>query len=226
MRILIVEDDQRLASLIERVLLREHFAVDVAHDGDTGLEFALSRSHGVAILDWMVPKLNGLAVCQAVRNAQIPLAILMLTARVQVEDRVMGLDSGADDYLIKPFAFDELLARVRALSRRFLYTNGEPAFLECGSIVLEPRSRIAWHDDRELHLTETEWSLLECFVRHGGQALTRRQIFDQVWGVTSDAQLSMVDVYVSYLRHKLDPSRHAGNPIETVRGIGYRLRSH
>lgn len=119
MRILIVEDDQRLARLIERVLQREHFAVDITHDGDTGLEFALSGTHSVAILDWMVPKLTGLAICQAVCNAQIPLAILMLTARVQVEDRVMGLDTGADDYLIKPFAFTELVARVRALSRRY-----------------------------------------------------------------------------------------------------------
>jgi two-component system OmpR family response regulator len=226
MRVLIIEDDQRLARLIEKVMQQEHYGVDLAHDGDTGLEFALTGAYSVAIVDWMVPIHDGPAICRAVRAMQLPLAILMLTARVQVEDRVQGLNSGADDYLIKPFAFAELVARVRALSRRYTKPNGDYAELRGGDIVMDVRSHTARQSGQPLHLTETEWNLLECFLRHPEQALTRKQIFDQVWGVNSDTQLSMVDVYISYLRHKLDPAHPTSGPIETVRGIGYRFHAH
>lgn len=222
MRVLIIEDDQRLARLIARVLEEEHYTVDVAHDGNAGLELALSGVHDVAIVDWMLPGRDGLAICRAVRAARQPLALLLLTARGQVEDRVAGLDSGADDYLGKPFAFEELLARVRALSRRFLPADGDPHELRVADLVLDLRARAARRGDQALDLTATEWNLLECLLRHPGQVLTRQQILDYVWPYDSAVQPTLVDVYISYLRRKLDV-RGRANPIETVRGVGYRL---
>jgi two-component system OmpR family response regulator len=224
MRILIIEDDQRLARLMSRVLEEERFGVDVAHDGEAGLEMALRGVYDVAIIDWMLPLRDGPSICRVVRSARLPLAMLMLTARGQVEDRVLGLDSGADDYLVKPFAFEELLARVRALSRRFAWPAGNGSEMRHGDLVLDMRAHAARHADRPLDLTPTEWDLLECLMRHPGQTLTRQQILDSVWAYESDVQPTIVDVYVSYLRRKLDmPGRP--NPIETVRGIGYRLEA-
>ena len=222
MRILVVEDDRRLARLIERVLADEHFVVDMVHDGDSGLELLLRGIYEVAIIDWMLPGRDGPALCRAVRSARLPTAILMLTARSQVEDRVSGLDSGADDYLVKPFEFDELLARVRALGRRFTVPAGDLWELRTGNIVLDLRAHTARRGDYTLNLTATEWSLLEFLMRHAGQALTRQQILDHVWSYESDVQPTSVDVYVSYLRRKLHVPRHP-DPIRTVRGIGYRL---
>ena len=223
MRILLIEDDQRLARLIAQVLKEEHFIVDVVHDGDAGLALALTGVHQIAIVDWMLPKRDGPAICRAVRAARVPVAILMLTARAQVEDRVVGLDNGADDYLVKPFAFEELLARVRALSRRFDLTGSDTSELRRGDILLDLRARTARRGDVALDLTTTEWNLLECFMRHTGQTLTREQIFNQVWGFDSDAQVTMVDVYISYVRRKLNVIPGQIDPIETVRGIGYRF---
>ncbi len=222
MRVLVIEDDQRLTRLIARVLEEELYTVDVAHDGNTGLELALTGVHQVAIVDWMLPGRDGPAICRAIRAATLPLAILLLTARGQVEDRVRGLDSGADDYLVKPFAFEELLARTRALSRRFLPTPGGESELRGGDIVLDLRAHSARRGDRVLELTATEWNLLECLLRHPGQTLTRQQILDYVWSYDSDVQTTMVDVYISYLRRKLNtPGRP--DPIQTVRGFGYRF---
>ncbi|HMN26782.1 MAG TPA: response regulator transcription factor [Caldilineaceae bacterium] len=225
MRILIVEDDLRLARLIARVLEQANFSVDMTDDGDTGLEYALTGAHRVAIIDWMVPKHDGVAICRAVRSANVPLSMLMLTARSQVEDRVFGLENGADDYLTKPFAFSELLARVRALSRRYDLKSAVGEALQRGDIMLDSQSRSALRAGVTIQLTETEWNLLECFFLHANQTLTRKQIFDQVWGVSSDAQVNMVDVYVSYLRHKLNVIPNQSNPIETVRSVGYRFRA-
>jgi DNA-binding response OmpR family regulator len=222
MRVLLVEDDQRLTRLIKRVLEEEHFSVDVAHDGETGLEFALRGVHDVAIVDWMLPGRDGPAICRAIRAARLPIAILLLTARGQLEDRVTGLDSGADDYLVKPFAFEELLARVRALGRRFAVASSDPWELRCGDLVLDTRAHTARRGSRTLDLTATEWNLLECFMRHPGQSLTRQQLLDYVWSYERDVQTTMVDVYISYLRRKLNvPGRP--DPIQTVRGVGYRL---
>jgi two-component system OmpR family response regulator len=222
MRVLVIEDDQRLARLIARVLEEERFTIDLAHDGDTGLELALRGAHDVAIVDWMLPGRDGPAICRAIRSARLPTAILMLTARGQLEDRVNGLDSGADDYLVKPFAFEELLARVRALSRRFTIGAGDATELRQGDLVLDLRAHVARRGDRTLDLTNTEWNLLECLIRHPGQALTREQILDYVWSYETDVQPTMVDVYISYLRRKLNqPGR--SDPIQTVRGVGYRL---
>jgi DNA-binding response OmpR family regulator len=222
MRILLIEDEQRLARLIARVLGEEQYDVEIAYDGDTGLDLALSGSYDVAIVDWMLPGRDGLAVCRAIRAARLPLAILLLTARGQIEDRVAGLDSGADDYLVKPFAFEELLARVRALGRRFTVASGDPWELRCGALVLDMRARSARRGDTLLDLTATEWRFLEYLMRHPGHALTRQQIMDYVWSYDRDVLSTQVDVYVSYLRRKLSvPGRP--DPIQTVRGVGYRL---
>lgn len=222
MRVLIIEDDRRLAQLIARVLAQEGCAVDLAHDGEAGLDLALGGAYDVAIVDWMLPGRDGPAICRAVRAARLTTALLLLTARGEVEDRVAGLDSGADDYLPKPFAFEELLARVRALGRRFVVTAGTGQELRAGDLVLDLRLHRARRGEHPLDLTPTEWQLLEYLVRHAGQALTRQQILDAVWSYDADVLPTQVDVYVSYLRGKLrQPGRP--DPIQTVRGIGYRF---
>jgi DNA-binding response OmpR family regulator len=206
-----------------RVLEEEHFSVDVANDGETGLDMALRGVHAVAIIDWMLPGRDGPSICRAIRSSRLPIALLMLTARGQIEDRVLGLDSGADDYLTKPFAFEELLARVRALSRRFTVAAGNGSELRLGDIVLDLRAHTARHAEQTLELTPTEWNLLECLMRYPGQTLTRQQILDHVWPYDSEVRQTIVDVYVAYLRRKLDlPGSR--NPVETVRGVGYRLK--
>ncbi|MCC6191757.1 MAG: response regulator transcription factor [Anaerolineales bacterium] len=223
MRVLIVEDDQRLTRLMTQVLSEEHWAVDVAHDGDAGFELARSGLYDAAIVDWMLPGRDGPSLCRALRAARVTTPLLMLTARGQVEERVAGLDSGADDYLVKPFAFDELLARLRALSRRGTASaaaGGEE--LRAGDVVMDLRGRSARRGERPLALTTTEWSLLECLLRHPGQALSREQILNYVWSHERDVLPSLVDVYVSYLRRKLHTPGLA-DPIQTVRGRGYRF---
>jgi len=223
MRILVIEDDARLARLVERVLTEEHHAVDVAHDGDTGLEMALRGVYDVAVVDWMLPGRDGVAICRAVRTARIPTALLLLTARDQIEDRVMGLDCGADDYMVKPFAFDELLARLRSLGRRYSADSSSHGDeLRQADIVLDVRAHSARRLDKPLDLTATEWRLLEFLMRNPGQALTRQQILDHVWPYDADVQMTMVDVYISYLRGKLRVHGRQ-DPILTVRGVGYRL---
>ena len=221
MRILLIEDDRKLTRLIERVLVEEHHAVDVAHDGASGLELGLRGIYDVAIVDWMLPERDGPSVCRALRAAGVATALLMLTARGQVEDRVEGLDSGADDYLTKPFAFEELLARVRALGRRAQPAQSAGGALRSGQVVLDLRAHTARRGGASLDLTATEWALLECFIRNANQTLSRQQLLDYVWSYESDVLPTLVDVYVSYLRRKLAlPGRR--DPIQTVRGIGYR----
>lgn len=223
MRVLLIEDDERLARLIRQVLEEEGESADVANDGDIGLDLALRGIYDVAIVDWMLPGRDGPSICRAVRAEGLETALLMLTARGQVEDRVTGLDSGADDYLVKPFAFDELLARVRALGRRFRSGVKDPWELRAGDLVMDLRAHTARRGDQPLDLTKTEWNLLEFLMRHPGQALSREQALDYVWSYARDVQPNLVDVYISYLRNKLDvPGRD--DPIETVRGIGYRLK--
>jgi DNA-binding response OmpR family regulator len=222
MKVLVVEDDARLARLIAGVLEDEHFTVDIALDGVTATDMALAGNYDLAVMDWMLPRRDGPAVLRAMRAAGVSTAVLMLTARGQVEDRVVGLDSGADDYLVKPFAFEELLARLRALGRRSTAAAPEHWELRSDDLVIDLGTHKARRGNVALDLTSTEWKLLECFLRHPGQALSREQILDYVWSYTRDVQPTMVDVYVSYLRRKLDaPGRR--DPIETVRGVGYRL---
>jgi DNA-binding response OmpR family regulator len=221
-RILIIEDDKRLAALMRQVFEDERFSVDVAHDGDLGLEIALRGAHDVMVVDWMLPGRDGPAICRAVRSARLPLGILMLTARTQVEDRVAGLYSGADDYLGKPFSFDELVARIHALGRRFTSQATDAWELRAGGLVMDLRTHTARRGDRPLDLTPKEWLLLECLMRRPGQVLTRENILDYVWSFERDVQPTMVDVYISYLRGKLN-LRGMKDPIETRRGIGYCL---
>ena len=224
MRVLIIEDDARLARLVTRVLEEEHYAADVCHDGAEGLDLALRGIYDVAIVDWMLPTRDGPSICRAIRAARIPTALLLLTARSQLDDRVAGLDSGADDYLVKPFAFEELLARVRALSRRYAPTTSDAGELRAGELVVDIRAHVVRRGERALDLTATEWRLLEYLLRNSGQTLTRQQILDYVWSYERDVQPSMVDVYVSYLRRKLHAPGES-DPIITVRGVGYRLET-
>jgi two-component system, OmpR family, response regulator len=222
MRILLIEDDKRLAALVRSVLEQENFSVDVANDGDTGLELALRGVHDVAIIDWMLPGRDGPSICLKVRAARLPTGLLMLTARGQVEDRVTGLESGADDYLTKPFAFDELIARIHALSRRLNPSSSDSWEIRLGSMVMDAKAHTLRREEKAIELTKKEWDLLEFFMRHPGQVLSRQEILDYVWSYETNVQPEMVDVYISYLRQKLmiDGKK---NPIETVRGFGYRF---
>jgi len=220
--LLVIEDDPRLNRVLKRLLEEDRHVVEVADDGETGLEIAL-EAPGIeaVILDIGLPDMSGLEVARRIRAKNAELAILMLTARDTVGDRVTGLDAGADDYLVKPFAFEELSARLRALSRRT--TNGprraEPR-LEVGPISLDETRRVVAVDGRQVDLSPREFSLLECLLRHPGQTLTRDQLLDQAWPFGVAVTLNAVDAYVHYLRTKLGD---AGRRIETVRGVGYRL---
>jgi DNA-binding response OmpR family regulator len=222
MHLLVIEDDERLARVLKRLLEEDRHVVDVAHDGETGLAIA-EANQGVdaVILDIGLPDMSGLDVARGIRRRQSEVAILMLTARDTVGDRVTGLDAGADDYLVKPFAFAELAARLRALSRRA--TSGprrtEPV-LTVGPISLDETARRVTAGGREVDLSPREFSLLECFLRHPGQTLTRDQLLDQAWPYSAAVTPNAVDAYVHYLRTKLGG---AGGRVETVRGVGYRL---
>lgn len=224
MRVLLIEDDRRLTAVMKKVLTAEKMMVDIAHDGDLGVEMALQGNHDVAVIDWMLPGRDGPAVCQAIRSGQISLPILMLTARSQVEDRVAGLYSGADDYLVKPFSFDELIARIHALARRWNEGSTSGWELRVGNLVMDLRTKSARRRDRLLDLTRTEWHMLECFMRHPNQTLSRQAILNYVWPDDTGIQPTLVDVYVSYLRNKLKVEG-LPDPITTMRGFGYSLVS-
>jgi len=222
MHVLLVEDDQRLARVLRRLLEDDRHVVEVAHDGEAGLEIATSPAGiEVIVLDVGLPDISGLEVARQVRKAGSEVAILMLTARDTVNDRVTGLDAGADDYLIKPFAYEELSARLRALARR---SEGGPRradpVLAAGPIALDERTRRVTVDGRLVDLSPREFSLLECLLRHPGQTLTRDQLLDQAWPFSVAVTPNAVDAYVHYLRTKLGG---AARWVETVRGIGYRL---
>jgi len=221
MRALVVEDGSKMAALLRRGLQEEGFAVDVAANGEDGSWLGTENEYDVILLDVMLPDIDGFEVCRRLRAADRWAPILMLTARDGVQDRVAGLDAGADDYLTKPFSFDELFARVRALLRRG--PSERPAVLEVGDLSLDPATRRVTRDGREIDLTPKEFGLLELFLRHPGEALTRTRILEHVWDFAYDGDSNVVDVYVRYLREKVD--RPFGRrSIETVRGVGYRLR--
>ena len=220
-RILVIEDEHRIAEFIERGLLFEGYRVDVAHDGQTGLAIARDTPPDLAIVDWMLPGIDGIQVCQRLRTAtQIP--IIMLTAKGEVDDRVTGLDSGADDYLVKPFAFEELLARIRALFRRST-PSSRPEVLAFGDLTLDTGTHRAQRDGRMIDLTAKEYELLELFMRHPRQVLTRDLIFDRVWGYDFGGESNIIEVYVRYLRQKTEAEGEA-RLLHTVRGFGYVLR--
>jgi DNA-binding response OmpR family regulator len=224
MRVIIIEDDKKLAKIIAGVLEDEKIHSDIANDGDTGLEAALRGAYDVAIIDWMLPGRDGPSICRAIRSAHLGMGLLLLTARGQVEDRVAGLDSGADDYLVKPFSFDELLARIRALSRRVSAAAGDAWELRVGSLVMDIKAHCLRRADKVIDLSRTEWELLEMLMRHADQVLPRLNIINYIWSYDATIKPELVDVYVSYLRKKLDINGLL-DPIQTVRGVGYLLES-
>jgi DNA-binding response OmpR family regulator len=222
MHILVVEDEQRLARLLQRVLTEERHTVDVAHTGDDGLELALSGSYDLLILDLMLPDRDGIAITRDLRAQRVPTPVLMLTARGAVEDRVAGLNAGADDYLVKPFAMAELLARVAALLRRRDRAPEAANVLEVGDLALDLLRHEARRDGRVIELTAKEFALLEYLMRNPGIVLTRTQIIDHVWRYDIDAVSNVVDIYIHYLRDKIDKGA-ARALIRTVRGVGYKI---
>jgi DNA-binding response OmpR family regulator len=221
MHLLVVEDDPRLARLLKRLLEEDRHVVDLASNGETALEIA-STGDGVEaiILDIGLPDISGVEVARRVRHAGRDIGILMLTARDTVGDRVTGLDAGADDYLVKPFAYEELAARLRALSRRSTRPARPVPAIAVDGIVLDETLRRVTVDGRPVDLSPREFSLLECFLRHPDQTLSRDQLLDQAWPYGVAVTPNAVDAYVHYLRDKLGP---AGRLIQTVRGVGYRL---
>jgi two-component system OmpR family response regulator len=221
MRALVVEDEVKMAALIRRGLVEEGYAADVARTGEEALWMARATPYDAIVLDVMLPGRNGLEVCRSLRECGVWSPILMLTARDGVEDKVSGLDSGADDYLSKPFSFAELLARLRALTRRG--PSERPAVLEVGTLRLDPATRQAWRGEAEVDLSAKEFALLETFMRNPGDVLTRLDLLEHAWDYGYENRSNVVDVYVRYLRAKID--RPFGvDSIETVRGVGYRLR--
>jgi DNA-binding response OmpR family regulator len=221
MRILVVEDEKKMANFISRGLKEEGYAVDIAPDGEIGWEYISTNEYDLVVLDWMLPKMSGLALCERIRKSTHRMPILMLTVRDTVEDKIKGLDQGADDYMTKPFAFDELLARIRALLRRPQELKDE-ALLKCGDISIDLLTRRAWVASGEVMLSQKEFALLEYLTRHRGEVVSRSQIAEHVWDLHFDPMSNTIDVYINFLRNKIDGDRPKSR-IETVRGVGYRL---
>jgi two-component system, OmpR family, response regulator len=216
-RVLIVEDDLRMASLIRRGLTGEGLAADIAGSGEDALWMVDAHDYDAVVLDVMLPGINGFETSRRLRDHGVWVPVLMLTARDAVGDRVEGLDAGADDYLVKPFAFAELLARLRALARRG--DQERPAVLEAGALRLDPATRRAWRDGAEIGLSAKEFSLLETFMRRPGEVLSRLHLLEHAWDFAYENRSNIIDVYVGRLRRKLGQ-----DALETVRGAGYRLR--
>ncbi len=220
MRVLVVEDDLRIAEFIRKGLEEEGHAVDVAHDGDEALDWPSVVDFDVIVLDIMLPGRDGIEVCRTLRTRGVRTPILMLTARDTIDDRVAGLDSGADDYLVKPFAFAELLARLRALLRREPVLLGTT--LEVANLTLDTVTRQVARAGQPVTLTNKEYALLEYLMRHPNQVLTRTMIAEHVWNFDFDTGTNVIDVHIRYLRRKID-DQHELKLIQTVRGAGYRI---
>jgi two-component system, OmpR family, response regulator len=222
LRALIVEDEVKMANLLQRGLVEEGYAADVALDGERGLTMARATDYDVIVLDVMLPGIDGFEVCRRLRESEVWSPVLMLTARDAVEDRIAGLDSGADDYLPKPFSFAELLARLRALARRGPIER--PPVLEVGDLRIDPRSHRAWRGEVEIELSVKGFALLETLMRRPGHVVSRFDLLEHAWDYTYENRSNIIDVYIRYLREKID--RPFGvRSIETVRGAGYRLRT-
>ena len=221
--ILVVEDRPEVAEVLRRTLAAQGWEVEVASDGDEGLRSAIDLEPDLVILDVMLPRRNGFDVARELRQRAFRAPVLMLTARDTTDDKVRGLDAGADDYLPKPFDSDELVARVKALLRRATM-RADDVTLRVGPITLDQLTREVWRDDEKIALTQREFALLEYLMRHAGRPVTREMICEHVWRTPFDPSTNIVDVYITYLRRKLDSD--AENPlVETVRGVGYRMRA-
>jgi two-component system, OmpR family, response regulator len=222
MRLLVVEDDTKMASLLQRGLTENGNAVDIAARGEDALWMAGAHEYDAVVLDVMLPDLDGFATCDALRKAGVWSPVLMLTARDAVEDRVAGLDAGADDYLTKPFSIAELRARIRALVRRG--AGERPAVIDVGDLRLDPATRHAWRGDAEVRLSAKEYALFELFMGRPGEVVSRLDLLEHAWDIGYENRSNVITVYVRYLREKIDRpfGRHA---IETVQGVGYRLRA-
>ena len=223
MKILLAEDDLRLARAVKRVFEEEQHNVKIVGTGTAALQAGMDDSYDVMILDVMLPEMDGFEVCRTMRRQESELPVLMLTARTAVDDRVAGLDAGADDYMVKPFAVVELLARVRALGRRGVRSANGSGRLRAGDLTLDVSRHSAVRGDIEIELTVKEFQLLELMLRHQGQVLTRAQILDHVWAYDRDFASNVVDIYVHYLRNKVDKG-FGKQLIHTVRGVGYTLK--
>ncbi|PKN28095.1 MAG: DNA-binding response regulator [Deltaproteobacteria bacterium HGW-Deltaproteobacteria-21] len=222
MRLLVVEDEKKVARFIKQGLEEEGYAVDVAHDGEEGLQMVLDRVHDLIILDISLPRMDGLQVLRRLRQEKVAKPVLLLTVRAAIEDKVLGLDAGADDYLTKPFAFQELVARIRALLRR----GGESgsSLLRYADLTLDPARRAVFRGETKIDLTAREFALLEFFLRNPERVLSRTMILDHVWDYDFDPETNVIDVYVNYLRKKIDSDREI-KLIHTVRGAGYVLKA-
>lgn len=221
MRVLVVEDDPKIASFVVKGLKQSGYAVDHAADGEAGLNLAETTNYDAAVIDIMLPKLDGLSLVQRLRAKGARLPMLFLSARASVDDRVKGLQSGGDDYLTKPFAFSELLARVQALIRRSTQSGSEPTRLTVGDITLDLLSRDVTRAGQKVDLQPREFSLLEYLMRHPGRTVTKTMILEHVWDYSFDPQTNVVDVLVHRLRGKIDPEKQR---LHTIRGVGYVLR--
>jgi heavy metal response regulator len=221
MRLLVVEDEQKVARFVRQGLTEEGYAVDVATDGEMGLAMAMDGVHDLIILDIQLPKMDGLQVLQEMRQARVTTPVLLLTVRATIEEKVLGLDAGADDYLTKPFAFQELVARVRALLRRRAETA--PPVLQVADLTLDPARRSVCRGGERIDLTPREFALLDYFMRHPGRVLTRTMIAEHVWDYSFDSTTNVIDVYVNYLRKKIDTEREP-KLLHTIRGVGYVLK--
>ncbi len=214
MRILIVEDEHRIANNIKKGLEQEHYAVDVAYDGEVGLDLGLSEEYDLLILDLMLPKIDGLTICKKIREANNHVPVLILTAKAQIRDIVEGLDNGADDYLTKPFSFDELLARVRALTRR--PKNALDSILKSSGVTLDTTEFIVKKDNKLISLSNKEFSLLQYLMRNSGKIISKQDLINHVWDYDANILSNTIEVYIRNLRKK-------NIPIQTVRGFGYKI---
>lgn len=222
MRILVIEDEHKIANSIKKGLEQEAYAVDVAYDGDDGFDMASCGSYDVIIIDWLLPGMDGVTVCRKLREQKVHTPVLILTAKGQVADRVNGLNSGADDYMVKPFAFEELLARLRALTRRPKETLG--TVLSVSDLTLDPLSFEVNRDGKSIRLSHKEFSLLEYLMQHPNQIISKDQIIEHVWDYDADVLPNTVEVYIGYLRNKIDKPFPQNAPlIQTVRGFGYKI---
>jgi len=221
MRLLVVEDEKKVSGFVRKGLEEEGYAVDVAFDGKTGLQMAMDRVHDLIVLDIHLPGMDGLSLLHRLRTAKVSTPVLLLTVRANIEDKVLGLDSGADDYLTKPFAFQELVARIRALLRR--QTEAELPVLRFADLILDPARRVVLRGGKKIDLTAKEYALLDYFIRNPGRVLTRTMIVEHVWDYNFDSMTNIIDVYVNYLRRKIDSDREH-KLIHTVRGVGYVLK--